>query len=200
MDATAAEKALYKQDELAADLIDWVDGDDIRQSGGSEDDYYQGQDPPYRAANRPLLSVEELALVEGFDGPLMEALRPYLTVFPYADGGGINPNTAPTWVLALLFHGTEVDGKRLAGEDLVADLRDAREEHTLCGEEGPTERCVLLTDLGIDPNTAFPAPTLWSNVFHVRAEARVGEIHRRLDVVIDRVDPLTPRLLSWRMR
>jgi hypothetical protein len=34
----------------------------------------------------------------------------------------------------------------------------------------------------------------------VRAEARIGEIQRRLDVVLDRSDPLAPRLLSWRMQ
>lgn len=194
------EEKLYDPEELVQNLIDWIDPDGVRRRGGLEDDAYQEHDPPYRAPNRRLLSVQELRLVEGFDAPLVEALGPYVDVHPLAGGLGINPNTAPTWVLALLFHGTEVDGKRLADEDLVARLRDAREEHTLCGENGPGDRCVLLTDVGIDPNTAFPAPTLWSSVFHVRAEARVGEIHRRLDVVIDRMDPLAPRLLSWRMR
>ena len=39
--------------------------------------------------------------MKGFDRPLVDALRPYVTVFPLA-GGGVNPNTAPTWVLAAL--------------------------------------------------------------------------------------------------
>jgi general secretion pathway protein K len=60
--------------ELARSLIDYVDADTEDLRGGYEDDWYQRQDPPYRAANRPLLSVDELGLVRGFDAALVEAL------------------------------------------------------------------------------------------------------------------------------
>ena len=43
-------------------------------------DVYQRRDPPQRAANTPLLSLDQLRVVEGFDTPLAEALRPYVTV------------------------------------------------------------------------------------------------------------------------
>jgi type II secretory pathway component PulK len=193
------EEKLYDPEELAQNLIDWVDEDDVRQRGGLEDEAYQGQDPPYRAPNRRLLSIQELRLVEGFDAKLVQALEPYVDVHPLAGGLGINPNTAPTWVVALLFHGPAGE-ERLADEDLVADLAEARTDAMLCGDEGG-EQCLPLREVAqIDPNTLFPAPTLESNVFHVRAEARIGEIHRRVDVVLDRSDPLEPRLLAWRMR
>jgi general secretion pathway protein K len=42
--------------ELAENLIDYVDPDEVRIDGGLEDDYYQRQTPPYHAANGPLLS------------------------------------------------------------------------------------------------------------------------------------------------
>ncbi len=42
--------------------------------------------------------------MEGFDRALVDAIRPYATVYPYSlailDGIGINPNTAPSHVLA----------------------------------------------------------------------------------------------------
>ena len=69
--------------------------DDVEPDGEREDDYYQLQRPAYRAANRPLFSLDELGLIEGFDRVLVDAIRPYATVHPYAGGGGINPNTAP---------------------------------------------------------------------------------------------------------
>ncbi len=194
------EEKLYDPEELAQNLIDWVDPDDVRQRGGLEDEFYQKQESPYRAPNRRLLSVQELRLVEGFDAKLVEALEPYVDVHPLAGGLGINPNTAPTWVLALLFHTDDaIADQRLADEDLVADLADARQDAILCGESGLEGQCLPMIEW-IDPNALFPAPTLESDVFHVRAEARIGEIQRRLDVVLDRSDPLAPRLLSWRMR
>jgi type II secretory pathway component PulK len=195
------EEKLYDPKELAQNLIDWVDEDDVGQ-GGAEDEYYQGQDPPYRAPNRPLLSVQELRLVEGFDAKLVEALEPYVDVHPLAGGGGINPNTAPTWVLALLFR---TDETRLVDEDLVADLHEARQDTVMCAPgTDAADQCQTLADItGLITDITdpfFPAPTYESDVFHVRAEARIGEIHRRLDVVLDRSDPLEPRLLAWRMR
>jgi type II secretory pathway component PulK len=193
------EEKLYDPQELAQNLIDWVDEDDVRARGGLEDEPYQKQEPAYRAPNRRLLSVRELRLVEGFDAKLVDALVPYVDVHPLAGGKGINPNTAPTWVLALLFDGP-IGEERLANEDLVARLADTRQDTVLCGDEGTGEHCLPLREVEIDPNTLFPAPTLESDVFHVRAEARIGEIQRRLDVVLDRSDPLAPRLLSWRMR
>jgi type II secretory pathway component PulK len=81
------ERALYDARELTANLIDWVDADEVRVLGGPEDEYYQRQEPPYRAANQPLLSVDELRLVEGFDVELVEALRAYVSVYPFAPGG-----------------------------------------------------------------------------------------------------------------
>jgi hypothetical protein len=53
----------------------------------------------------------------------VDALRPYVTVYPYAGGGGINPNTAPPYVLALLFFDDEVQ-LRLAGDHVQLSVLD----------------------------------------------------------------------------
>ncbi len=192
------EDKLYDPRELAANLYDYLDADEERSRGGPEDAYYQEQDPPYRAANRPLMSVDELRMIEGFDGPLVEGLRPYVTVFPYAGGGGVNLNTAPPHILALLYFNDGVE-YALAREDTVRQILKAREDGgILCGQGASAEGCTPIS--GIVPNAQgiFPPPTFTSEVFVTRAEARVGEVKRSVEAVIDRSDPERPRLLFWR--
>jgi general secretion pathway protein K len=105
------EEKPWDPEELARHLLDYLDADEVGMRGESELEWYQKQGPDERPANRPLLSFDELALVRGFERPLIEALRPYLTVYPL-EGGGVNPNTADPWVLASLHVGDALD-KRL---------------------------------------------------------------------------------------
>ena len=79
--------------------------------------------------------MDELRLVEGFDAQLVNALRPYVDVLPLAKADGINPNTAPSWVLALLYHG-QPGSERLAQEDTVRRILDIRDQKgILCADE-----------------------------------------------------------------
>jgi general secretion pathway protein K len=51
---------------LADAVVDWVDADiDVSGHYGAEDPAYQLKEPPYRAANRPMAEVSELAWVQG---------------------------------------------------------------------------------------------------------------------------------------
>jgi general secretion pathway protein K len=202
----AARPRDYEPDELAANLIDFVDGDDVTSKGGPEDDYYQRQNPPYRALNRPLLSFDELRLVEGFDAQLVDALRPYLTVYPFAalgcgkptEGCGVNLNTAPPHVLALLWYDDGVQ-KRLADEDTVRRILRVRSEGgLLCGENASAQGCTPIRE--IVPNAIFPPPTFSTQVFEVTAEGIVGDVHRSFVAVVDRKSPAQPVLLSWQVR
>jgi len=59
---------------LADALVDWIDEDSQTRAGGAEDIDYLSGNPPYRAANRPLASVDELRLVRGFDAKTVAAL------------------------------------------------------------------------------------------------------------------------------
>lgn len=190
------EKKNYDPRELTERLIDFIDADTETPSGGFEDDVYQRAEPPYRAGNRPLMSLDELRLVEGFDGALVEALEPYLTVHPYVGGDGINPNTAPPHVLGLLYHGVS-ETYRLADGDQVADLLAARERGDLwCDEDANSPRCRPLT--AVLPGTLFPPATWTSEVFTVIATARVGEVRRTVEAVIDRSPAEGPQLVAWR--
>jgi len=187
----------YDISELTDALMDWVDVDGARRQGGLEDTYYQLQDPPYWAANGPLMSVDELFLIEGFDHQLVEAIRPYITVDPFVGGGGINLNTAPPHVLSLIFFNDGVDD-RLAKQDEVKQILEVREKGgLLCGEGLSLDECTPIRS--IVPNSIFPPPTYSTSVFTIVARAQVGEIRRSVEAVVNRsVDP--PLMLSWRVR
>lgn len=192
------EDKLYDAADLARNLIDWIDADGTAVRGGYEDDYYQRQDPPYTAANRPLLSLGELRLVEGFDGPLVTALSPYLTVHPYAAATGINPNTAPPYVLAAIYLGV-ADDFRMADEGTVASVLRVRESGAvLCAETADNPACTSIQE-ALAGQSAHPPLGYVSDVFHITAEAEVAGIRRSLDAVIDRTDVQEPLVLAWRV-
>lgn len=197
-------QALYDPRELAENLIDYIDPDDTRLGGGFEDDYYQAQTPPYRAANRPLLSVDELGLVEGFDATLLDVIRPYVTVYPYVGGAGVNPNTAPAHILALIFASTGLVGDMaLAEEDEIRRILDARENgEILCMQPGQGEDCTPIGEvlLETDVNTIFPPLGFFSDTFEVRSQAQLGEVRRTVEAVIDRTTLTEPLVLSWKVR
>jgi general secretion pathway protein K len=203
-------RALYDPRELAENLMDWVDGDEDAQRGGPENDYYERQDPPYRAPNRPFRSVDELRQVEGFDALLADTLARYVSVYPFAPGGcgdasvgcGINVNTAPPYVLYLLYTDDGTGERRLADEDLVRQILRVREEGlALCPGGVNDDACQPMNEIVPNANLIFPPPTFTSEVFVVTAEARVGaDVRRVVEAVVDRSQAPEMRLLSWRER
>lgn len=104
--------------ELADALADWIDADSEPQPrDGAEDGYYLALNPPYLAANRPLIDVAELALVRGFDDNVRARLRPYVSALPTHTA--VNVNTAPAEVIAAV-----IDGLDLGGAQLLVAQRD----------------------------------------------------------------------------
>jgi len=95
--------------ELADAVVDWIDPDnDLSGSGGAEDAYYLALARPYRAANGPMVQVEELYRVRGFDAATVAKLKPYVTALHDAGTNQmtvaipVNVNTASPLVLAAL--------------------------------------------------------------------------------------------------
>ncbi|MFP4165941.1 MAG: general secretion pathway protein GspK [Opitutales bacterium] len=95
--------------ELSASLLDWIDRDENRRLNGAESETYLRRNPPHRAANRPLQSLDELRLVKGWDEAFFdeqgtpnerfEELNRLVTVLHQ---GPVNLNAAPKEVLDLL--------------------------------------------------------------------------------------------------
>jgi general secretion pathway protein K len=88
--------ALGLEDRLAQVIADWLDADQTESIPfGAEDPLYTGLTPPYRTANRPILSVSELAAVDGMDRSSFDILLPHVTALPGRTPINVNTASAP---------------------------------------------------------------------------------------------------------
>jgi len=114
-------------------VIDWIDpNQQVRFPGGAEDGYYLAQDPPYRPADRPMLTITGLRQVKGVTAKVYQVLAPYVSALP--GHTPINVNTASPEVLRALAAGlSESDAKALVqargtgGWQSVSDFRSQKE-------------------------------------------------------------------------
>ena len=104
--------------EYYSELIDcwndWIDKDSLPASDGAEDDYYETLDPPYKARNRQIDTVDEMLLIKGFGHAVLNGgvlnpeeqneelqirVRGIKELFTTYGDGKINVNSAPMEVL-----------------------------------------------------------------------------------------------------
>lgn len=92
--------------ELSSMLLDWIDSDNNRRLNGAETEDYLDENPPYKAANAPLQSLEELRLIkiwqdEFFDaeGLPNETFDKLASIFSVEHEGKVNLNAATNTVL-----------------------------------------------------------------------------------------------------
>lgn len=192
---------MYDSREMARNLLDYMDPEDTAIGGRNEDDYYLRQDPPHRAPNRPLLSIGEVAMIEGFDARFVKAMEPYVTVHPFVFAHGVNANTAEPWVLATLYLGGSGD-KRLATEDQVRSLLSLRQEESLICNDPDTKAsgCASYSEaLGLGDGSVYPEAVLPAEglVYEVVSEATFGDVTKRVVATIDVTNYENPLLLSW---
>lgn len=84
--------------DIAWATADWIDPDGVvNTAAGAEDAFYLAQREPYRAANRPLQSVDELLRVRGVTPAALGKLRQYVAALPGITR--INLNTADPVVI-----------------------------------------------------------------------------------------------------
>ena len=62
---------LENNPEIADAIVDWVDSDDNQRTAGAESAHYQGLNPPYRAKNGALNSLDEMLLIKGVTPQLL---------------------------------------------------------------------------------------------------------------------------------
>jgi general secretion pathway protein K len=108
--SNASDRGVFRNmlDSLSLDpnlidgVIDWMDGDQTALPNGAEDIYYLQLPTPYRTADNPMQSIDELRLVRGFTPEIVEKLRPWIIALPVETD--INVNTALPDVLTALFY------------------------------------------------------------------------------------------------
>jgi len=165
---------------LAGAVVDWIDPDaEPTYPGGAEDMDYLALDPPYRAANRALTTVDGLYRIKGFDAARVERLRAFVTALPQATP--VNVNTAPAEVLAAVA-GLSLDQARalVAARKArhFADLADFRER--LPQPEAPLNETLLSVD---------------SRYFLVTGHARFGRAKAGCQALLEREATAWPKLV-----
>ena len=158
---------------LATTLLDWIDADiDATFPDGAEDDIYLLETPPYRAANRPLVSTSELRLVKGYSAEIIALLEPYITALP--EPTALNVNTASPLVLQALH------------ADLAAmDAEQIIEARGADGFEALEAFLALDALAGLQLDVEVDTKSDW---FSVLTDVRVGRGEARLDSRLHRSD------------
>lgn len=181
-------RKLALSSDLLDALADWVDVNDIPHPGGAESAYYRGLKPPCAARNGRLETIDELALVKGFAGAPLQALRPLVTVYPdiaNAPTASININTAPKEIIAALDERIDSQlAERVLDQRRTTPFRNPAELARVPGFE--TIATGLLTNISVK-----------GNVFRFRAEGRVQEVSRVIEAVV-RLGGSQPAFLYWR--
>jgi general secretion pathway protein K len=166
---------------LTAALIDWIDKDPDPyidpDSGatGAEADYYQRQTPPVQIADRPMRSLDELALVRGFTPELIGRIEPHVTVY---GSRKINVNTASAEVLMAFSKEPVIN--RDAAEQIIERRRsqpfetegELIELNSISGLEN-----LLRTDLAVT-----------GGFYSIRSTAEVNDGVRRIEAFVDKAN------------
>ncbi len=185
------EAALDAQEAIAVTqaIGDWLDSDTITRPSGAEDDFYSGQSPPYRAANRAMASASELRAVANVTPELYRALAPLVTVWPQIPAA-LNIHTAPLPLLRAINGDNELQPlseaygealfQRQRGEGGFASVDDLLEDPAFSDKE-----------LG-DVRSLLGESSSW---FLLTAEVEVADRNMRLYSVLHR-DERTVRALA----
>ncbi len=169
--------------DLAAALADWLDADDIPQpAGGAEDAYYRGLSQPYLTANAPLVDLDELALVRGFDVAVRARLAPFVTALPGTTA--LNVNTAPAEVLSAVIDGLDLDSARI----LVARRTGIFYRNN----------ADFLSQLGKDVTVPARSIRVGSDYFLVTLRVTYGKTLARSQLLVARVNPAHWPDVVWR--
>ena len=107
-----------ERDIIVDSILDWIDQDSNHRINGAEEDYYKKENLPYTVKNGRIETLTELLKVRGMTKEIFfgsqenetgeknfNGLEKILTVY---DASPINPNTASTEVLSVLYEPSQV--------------------------------------------------------------------------------------------
>lgn len=167
--------------DLAYAVVDWIDADsDVSSPGGAEDQTYLARPIPYRAANRALVTVDELAYVQGFDARTLAKLRPFVTAL--APITRINLNTAPIEVIkAVMPELADAEVLGLVKERLTKPFKDLADIKARYPKAAPQ-----LLDQEVDAKSSFFTAQIAvsSGTVQIRTQALIQRIENKWPVII----------------
>ncbi len=217
-----------RREDVLINIHDWIDPDtstsnfdpllltsftDPFTAGfGDEDDFYQRQDPRYRAKNAPIDTVDELFMIHGITDRFMAAFGKRLTVYS-APNSLLNVNTddpAQQLTNILVSLDTTRDpavvqqllGSPMLLQTILTELQMMR-MFSFVGLSVQSFVAVLAANgLPVNPFLTTPgSPNAFlgdtSSTFTIHAVGQVGEVESRLTAVV-RYDDNLGRVLYWR--
>lgn len=173
--------------DLLDSLADWIDSDDLPKPGGGESAHYLARKPAYRPSNAHLLTLDELAMVKGFDGKTFASVSPFVTVYAdYTDAAFVNINTAPKAVLmALADEMTDSLAESIIDYRKITPFKGPGELSRVAGMDAVIPHIkILLRPRG--------------SIYHIRSAATVGGTTRIIEAVVNLTVPSSPRMIYWR--
>jgi general secretion pathway protein K len=167
--------------ELADAVLDWVDRDsDLASGAGAEDSYYLALAKPYRAPNGPMIQVEELYRIRGFDAATVAKVKPYVTALPGRTA--INVNTASALVIGAVLNLSPENA-----ESLVAE----RGRKPFANRTAFADR---VREMGV---TAIEGLDVKSGFYSVRVQVAQDEVQLASQALVQRRDNGTTDII-WR--
>jgi general secretion pathway protein K len=201
-----------REDQISA-IVDWVDPDTQKSGlqGGFEDDHYQRLADPYKSKNAKLDTLQELFLVRGMDDDMIHAFGQRLTIY----GGQyvVNVASADAEVIKAMVRAYVAPNDPL--RDPLSRNLDLLVQKFILFRMGLSETGGQLlfanpiTDsqafLGwmqsqgvvLDPRLIGPAIGVDDRVFSIKGTAKVGNVWKKIQVVLDNAAP-GGRILYWR--
>ena len=159
--------------DLADAVVDWIDADgDLASASGAEDGYYLSLARPYRAANVPMVQIEELYRVRGFDAQAVAKLKPHVTAL--GERTRVNANTATEAVIAALVPGSPDKVAQVVRARKTKPFRSEAELGALVGAEAAAR---------FDVKSAY---------FSVRIQVAQDEVQLASEALVRRAGPGTP--------
>ncbi len=185
-------RRLFRQLKLPVDpldaVADWIDEGDTPNQAGAEADWYMALKNPYRPANRPLLTLEEIRRVKGI-APLFDRLKPFVTVYGDQPAGSpaapVNINTASKELLMAL------------DERITASIADRIISHR---RETPFKHPAELAKVaGMEQisTTLLTRICTKGSVFRIRSDGVVNGATRSIEAVV-RINGDESSILYWR--
>lgn len=184
-------------DALVDCLIDWVDENDLSHLNGVESEYYESLDPPYRCKNGPIDTVDELALIKGFEElipdsnfSVYEAVAQYLTI--YSEDQKININGVDAETLVAFLGIDQATAEEIVSERAGPDGKMGTEDDKPFKDWNDLMGRVPILDRTIAERITYSA----MGRFEVKSTGRIGDMTRTIACVVQFADKnLT--ILKW---
>lgn len=179
---------LQERERFVDCLLDWTDPNNVRRLNGQE------EGPDYRPTNRPLSSLDEIALIAGSEA-LLSRHPDWEDDFTLLSQGPLDLEAAPAELIALI----PGIGQERAEQFVRFRQGGDRLDDT---EDDPTFENIaqVIAALGMTQEqfnaishlVAFHDPTV-----RVKSRGQAGEVHRQVEVVARRVESRPPEILLW---